>query len=327
MINEKLRDEILARYSGDTKFAVTTAINEYARSSAEQNAAALTFKDGAEWAEQVCRAVGRRLSQGAGYACNIAADEIKDQLSVINAAPPIPTAMGWPAPSQEGVGQGEKDGAAPITSTGNPPFVDILRRSKESVNAAAQASESCGLKPENRDLNRRDSEPAVAAPLDTPTPETDAMIYQPDGCSDCVGADFARKLERERNEARHNCAVAVGKADQLQKRLDDAGSCESVVSEFRLREKQKGLEAANNFLKDHLLAWADKYHTVNQLYAALKAENEVLRKDAERYRWIKGHKNEIPRTYSFGGRPYWIVDNNEYDDFDAAIDAAKGSQP
>ena len=116
MINEKLRDEIARSYYivGGSEYStiVKNAINEYARRSAEQNAAALTFKDGAEWAEQVCRAVGRRLSQGAGYACNIAADEIKDQLSVINAAPPIPTAMGWPAPSQEGVGQGEPATAA-----------------------------------------------------------------------------------------------------------------------------------------------------------------------------------------------------------------------
>ena len=137
------------------------------------------------------------------------------------------------------------------------------RRSAEQ-NAAAQASESCGLKPETRDLNRRDSEPAVAAPSDTP--ETDALdrrcIDTPDEIEETDYRALARKLERARNEARHNCAVAVGKAEELQK-------------------------------------------------------------DAERYRWIKGHKNEIPCTYSFGGRPYWIVDNNEYDDFDAAIDAAR----
>ena len=59
-------------------------INEYGKIR-QNDKKRLKFNDGAEWAEQVCRAVGRRLSQGAGYACNIAADEIKDQLRIINA--------------------------------------------------------------------------------------------------------------------------------------------------------------------------------------------------------------------------------------------------
>ena len=58
-------------------------INEYGKIR-QNDKKRLNFKDGAEWAEQVCRAVGRKLSQGAGYACNIAADEIKDQLHIIN---------------------------------------------------------------------------------------------------------------------------------------------------------------------------------------------------------------------------------------------------
>ena len=70
---------------------------------------------------------------------------------------------------------------------------EYARRSAEQ-NAAAQASESCGLKPETRDLNRRDSEPAVAAP----TPRTDAATEK----------IAALKAENEKLRKRHEAAQA-----------------------------------------------------------------------------------------------------------------------
>jgi predicted house-cleaning NTP pyrophosphatase (Maf/HAM1 superfamily) len=70
---------------------------------------------------------------------------------------------------------------------------------------------------------------------DTPTPETDALISVglENADRECVPADFARKLERERDEARRAFVIAT---DQM------------VVAQCKLRESNKERDEAREAL-------------------------------------------------------------------------------
>jgi len=60
-------------------------------------------------------------------------------------------------------------------------------------------------------------------------------------------------------------------------------------------------------------------------YAAMRAENEALRQDAERYRWLRARKDLRMSWYASGGvfDPVGTMGNMD-SLIDAAIDAAKG---
>ena len=101
---------------------------------------------------------------------------------------------------------------------------------------------------------------------DTPTPETDAALYPMNGV-DIVWPDFARKLERERDEAREAFVIAT---DQM------------VIAQGNVREANKERDEARDkydtLATEHMLA-------VNKLCEErdeARAEIQRLRLDAQR---------------------------------------------
>jgi hypothetical protein len=111
---------------------------------------------------------------------------------------------------------------------------------------------------------------------DRPTPETDANAGYPDGggCwrpsvdGDYVDADFARTLERERDEAREDwrtsplaralmeqAAEAREQRNMLAEALRpfvdgwSAKSCDSIVTEQQFRDARKALAAVKELAK------------------------------------------------------------------------------
>lgn len=60
---------------------------------------------------------------------------------------------------------------------------------------------------------------------------------------------------------------------------------------------------------------------MHQRCVRLEAENERLRKDAERYRWLRHYRVTITDVDGNGYRVF-IVDDEEFEEFDAAIDEA-----
>lgn len=66
-----------------------------------------------------------------------------------------------------------------------------------------------------------------------------------------------------------------------------------------------------------------EYLKLERELAALREENERLREDAERYRWLRGqnkYRSENVRVQVIQG-PNWVYPSNFY--LDAAIDAAR----
>jgi hypothetical protein len=79
----------------------------------------------------------------------------------------------------------------------------------------------------------------------SPTPETDAQMvaHYGDGLGQWVTRDFARKLERERNEARQQLAASEAKAAELQKDKERLDWIESLSDAGEI-EDQKDLRKA-----------------------------------------------------------------------------------
>ena len=107
---------------------------------------------------------------------------------------------------------------------------------------------------------------------DRPTPETDAALY-PMNQVDIVWPDFARKLERERDEARERERVAITSWDEERQRA--------------LREGERVLEAmtvANGLAiaARRCLGWHDHEsgETVEKIANALQRWSE-LKEDAK----------------------------------------------
>lgn len=74
---------------------------------------------------------------------------------------------------------------------------------------------------------------------------------------------------------------------------------------------------------EHAGACADE---LAPIATALCAEVEALRKDAERYRWLRDNKDKITMTSAFNrvhGYGKFSVDAGTFDTLDAAIDAAR----
>jgi len=107
-----------------------------------------------------------------------------------------------------------------------------------------------------------------------PTPETDAMEYFDAMCDPdrVVEADFARKLERERDAAQK----AMGDArDILLDAMPDANAPTKILAEMIVAER--------DILKEHISIMDISHKTANDEYFKLAAENEKL--ERERNEW------------------------------------------
>lgn len=95
---------------------------------------------------------------------------------------------------------------------------------------------------------------------DRPTPETDAESCYPDSnLGECVCADFARKLERERDEAREAFVIATDQVVLAQSKLRETDkerqafviAQQEVITNLIL-ERNKALDKVINDLKNIL---------------------------------------------------------------------------
>ena len=119
----------------------------------------------------------------------------------------------------------------------------LLRHYAESVVSETNAREMGGNK-----MNER------------PTPETDAESCYPDSnLGECVCADFARKLERERDEAREAFVIATDQVVLAQSKLRETDkerqafviAQQEVITNLIL-ERNKALDKVINDLKNIL---------------------------------------------------------------------------
>ncbi len=135
---------------------------------------------------------------------------------------------------------------------------------------------------------------------------------------------------------RDNCYASL---DNVRRRLHEIETfVTGDANEYRINKKLKDDEKSIKSLIEHLLAMADNYHTVNQLYIQAKdraeqaeAERDEFRKDAERYRYLRDRTSGD--RYPSGVARFRLPDVKAHEGIfkgsvaqhlDAAIDAAAG---
>ena len=230
--------------------------------------------------------------------------------AIEHAAPPIPTAPLDGEPSQQGSRHVGEGGAAPT------PRTDAL--DKRCINEPDEIDET-----DYRALCRQLEQELAAAKASA------ARWMQLASENVIVYNKYARRAEK-----------AEAALTELQKRLDDADA----------ELPPKPIFDYNNTATEYKIeAWEQFYDALRtaatEKIAALKAENEKLRKDAERYRYLRENYTtqqpsvtiwwELPANMAAwdSGCVDKCVDAARFrsepsnEDSGAVIDAAKGSQP
>lgn len=173
------------------------------------------------------------------------------------------------------------------------------RKHTQTTNAAPAVSSQYSGKAQARggSTPQSDEVTAGAAPTPESTPETDARLLGDD--NDMVNADFARQLERERDEAAKLVEIRADQIRCMTKWLDYITDILYVATMHSI--PQRLIDAMPAFAAEEV--------------AKKDAQIARLRADAERYQWIRSER-----------ALEWIVPDVTDDEFDAAIDAAKGGK-
>lgn len=143
-------------------------------------------------------------------------------------------------------------------------------------------------------------------------------------------------IERLRCFDRVTCNEA---ADALEAQAREIASMQQQESELctlhamaeaeckRLRAEVEGLNAARVAYASEFPPDGDGHPDVGSIHQnirAMKKESDTLRKDAERYRWLRhGDNDEKVLCNGPVAKDYWYLLRNEK--LDAAIDAANGA--
>ncbi len=133
-------------------------------------------------------------------------------------------------------------------------------------------------------------------------------------------ADFAKFMVA----ARDGVLALIAENDVLTKIFNDAPDLPDTDVEWL--EKTRALEGERDQIRVEVAGLRTGYEAYERVNAELKAENEALRKDAERYRMVRGiasisasRSNLVVKQ-----RPVNGFSSSTARDFDASIDAAMG---
>ncbi|HLV16000.1 MAG TPA: hypothetical protein VKY70_00865 [Pseudomonas sp.] len=146
--------------------------------------------------------------------------------------------------------------------------------------------------------------------------------------------EIARHSKRLVEQLREELSAATAERDQLRAEAERLRMQLAACGVVALANTPESAAKARDMHPDYMSASCQDVMRVVDREMALRAEVEALRKDAERYRWLrKGESDDVAVVRGLGAMDYGMSavaythsEEIDGDDLDAAIDAAMAAK-